>query len=177
MMFEPIHYKGQITFRDTIRAEAILTRKKVWSFSGVVIILLLIVTSLIFINKIEPWYYTAGFFVITGALFGGVFWLTNLLNKKRRARAYEKDKIERYGVIAEDSMEFNTALLKNIGKWELFKRVELAENLAIIASDVGYIAFAPYMFDSPADWERCWAFFLGKQKELAENTGKNLGAS
>lgn len=156
-MTKEIQFKGWITFDDALRVERLLLPRKFWSVSGVTIIAVIAAIALNVMAIQTSWPFTVLFLLITGVFIGGLFWLMHRWNQKAKRKHYDRNMIERKGVLADDKITVETEKTKTEMRWDLFDKVIEADDLVLVAKDKEYMAFAPYMFKTRQEWEDCRA--------------------
>ena len=74
---------------------------------------------------------------------------------KSKRQFYKNNLQDKEGVLTPEKIIVITPEVTSDLKWSMFKRFEVMDDIVFVAKDVDYLAFAPYMFASNEDWERC----------------------
>jgi hypothetical protein len=155
-MTDGIQFKGWITFDDTVRVERILFPKSGSVSHKIVMAFGIAAIATIILSTGVPWSAKALTLIMTAGIVGGTWWYMQHASHSAQVKAYKKaTATDRHGVVSQESIEFISANTKSDIKWNYFSRVEEYENLIVLAKDSYYVAFAPYLFNSEDDWEKC----------------------
>ena len=166
---EPIPFKGWINFEDTLRVERLLVQRKIWSVSGITTIIVVAAIAVKVMSVDTSWPFAVLFLAITAAFIGGMVWLISRTNLKARRKHFDRNLVERCGIVAEDKITVATDKTRTELQWDVFDRVIEADGLVIGAKDKEYIAFALYMFETKEQWEACKA--IVRTKKQSSNKG------
>ena len=150
-----VQFKGWITFDDALRVEKLLAPRKLWSASGLVIIALMATIAVNVIAMQTSWLFTILFLAGAGIFFGGLLWLLHRYSLNSKRIHYANQSIERAGTLAQDIITVFTDKTKSEMQWDLFDKVIETDGLVMAAKGMDYVAFAPYMFATPQDWNAC----------------------
>lgn len=161
-----IHFKGNVTVDDAVRADCLLVpRKKAWSVEGVTSIGMLFAIGITLGKALG----SSVIALIITCIFGVcvLVMIPRLLEKSsiKAKRKFYKGKLEdKEGVLTPDKIIVISTDVKSELKWGMFRRFEIMDDLIFISKDYDYLAFAPYMFKSTEDWERCKELVNEKKK-------------
>jgi len=155
-MTDGIQFKGWITFDDTVRVERILFPKGGSVSHKIVMAFGIAAIATIILSTGVPWSAKALTLIMTAVIVGGTWWYMQRASHNFQVKEYKKaTATDRYGALSQEGIEFISANTKSELKWDFFSIVEESENLIVLAKDTYYVAFAPYMFKSGDDWEKC----------------------
>ena len=150
-----VQFKGWITFDDALRVEKILAPRKLWSASGLITIAVMATIAVNVIAIQSSWLFTIIFLTGAGIFTGGLLWVLHRSNMNAKRKHYASHSIERTGTLAEDIITVFTDKTKSEMQWDLFDKVIETDGLVLAAKGMDYVAFAPYMFATPQDWNAC----------------------
>lgn len=162
-MKDAIPFQGAINFDDAIRADKAVCHKKVWSTSGRLAIALLASGTLLYLAVQISLFAALALVAISAALFG----IVTLDAKKARRRNFEKRKVDGRGLLSTDHIELMTASQQTKLQWSTFKEVQELDDLMILVEDDEHrLALAPYMFNTPDEWQACRSMIQEKVKTI-----------
>jgi len=156
-MTNEIHFKGNVTVDDAVRVDCLLVpRNKIWSLEGIISIAMLFAIGMILGKALGS---SALALVITCII--GICVLVMIpkiverSSIKAKRRFYKNNLQDKEGALTPEKIIVITPDITSELKWSMFRRFEVMDDIIFIAKDSDYLAFAPYMFESTGDWERC----------------------
>ncbi|QWV97646.1 hypothetical protein KP005_20320 [Geomonas nitrogeniifigens] len=160
------HFNRNLTVEDALRIEQLLKpQEKIWSSEGVVTIAMLFVIGMILGKVLGSSVIAIGITSMLGIVV--VVMIPKALDKSstRAKRKYYTDNLkDQEGALTPEKIIVITEEVTSELKWSIFNRLEVVEELAFVAKGREYLGFAPYMFQSPEDWERCKNLIIEKKK-------------
>jgi hypothetical protein len=160
-MAEDILFSGQVTFDDAVKARRLINPKKLFSVSGTpTLLIILAITVRICAAMIHAGsLFVIGILAITAAFVCGLVWLMNWSLTRKSRKSYLANTEETKGSLSREKLQFLRANNKQELAWDFFNGVKDAGDLLMLVKGKQgkqqYVAFAPYMFQSEDDWERC----------------------
>jgi hypothetical protein len=166
-----IPFNGNLNVDDALRIDRLLNPpQRIWSRSGVVTIAMLFIIGMTLGKALGSSVIAIGITCVLGIFV--VLMIPKALEKsstKAKRKYYTENLQDKYGALASEKIIVNTEEVSSELEWSMFNRLEILEDIAFIAKGQEYLGFAPYMFQSSRDWERCKNLLNEKKKAQPGN--------
>lgn len=160
------HFNRNLTVEDALRIERLLMPpEKIWSRGGVVTIAMLFAIGMTLGKALGSSVIAIGITCIFGVVV--IVMIPKAIDKsstKAKRKYYTDNLKDKEGALTPEKIIVITEEVTSELKWSMFNRLEVVDDLAFVAKGQEYLGFAPYMFQSPEDWERCKNLIIEKKK-------------
>ncbi|WP_022664947.1 hypothetical protein [Desulfospira joergensenii] len=151
-MSQKIKFHDYPSFEDSTKVMRQIEKKKFFSSSGIVSILLVVAIG-VTISSISGnivFFIFMLFFLSAIMIFGA--WFIRKSNANAQRKSYDANCIKRHGIFSNDNIVLDFEKTKTELDWTFFDKAIVGEKAIAIVKDTDFLGFADYMFDSENDW-------------------------